>query len=689
MRTRILVYSLLLSFAAAISFLTVRRTAGASAPMAWSMAITTSPSSYVDSAGQSWVADAYFTGGHTATRANRIAGALTPGRAAVSGASDAVVYDNERWGMSSYNIPVPVAGIYLVRLHEAETWFTSQPCAGKRVFSVTAQGATILPNLDICAAVGPNRAYVLDAAVPVNNGTLNLGFAASTNNAKVDGIQVILEQQLATATDPPPTTSPTTTATPTTTAVPTPTTPPPTTPTGSTPTSPCSGVVVTPGQDIQAAIDNNPSGATICLQPGTYRLSSALSPRDGDTLDGAGRQAILNGAQVVSGWQPSGLSWVASGYLPAPYTDPNYDPCEDTTNNPCKLDEWLFRDNVHLVRATSAAAVVSGTFYADYSANKIYVGDDPSGHTLELSSAREAIEVTVPNVTIQNLVVEKFASPAQRGAVVANADSTTISNDDLRFNHGAGLYDYGNNLHVVGSHIHDNGMLGIGTNAVTGTVVTGSELDHNNTDGFWINDGENGGFKSTHAATEDVENNKVHDNTGMGLWFDESDSNDTIKGNTITNNAADGIRYEISAQATIENNIVTGNGHNRGRTQDGPDNLYYGAGINDSNAQNVEIAFNTVSGNDNGIGLVEQDRGGPNLTGTNVHDNTITMTSGVTGLQQSVGDDSYFTTQGNRFSHDTYHLSPVSGSLFSWLDQTVDSPTWVADGQDTTGTFGP
>jgi hypothetical protein len=447
-------------------------------------------------------------------------------------------------------------------------------------------------------------------------------------------------------------------------------------------------VSVAAGQDVQSAINSNPGGTTFCLQPGVYRLSGPLSPQSGDVIDGAGRQAVLNGAKVITGWQQSGSAWVASGYLPTPYTDSNYDPCEDQNNNHCKLDEWAFRDNNHLNRVMSVSAVGPGTFYTDYNNNLVYVGDNPSGHNLEISSARQAIEVAAANVTIRNLTVEKFASPAQRGAVVANADSTTITNDEFRFNHGAGLYDYGNNLHVTASRMHDNGMVGIGAFNVSGLVVTGNELDHNNTDGFWINDGENGGFKSTNSSGEDIENNNAHDNVGMGLWFDISDNHDTIKGNTTAHNAADGIRYEISGPALITQNTVTGNGFNRGRTQGGANNLYYGAGLTDSNGQGVEISYNTLSGNDNGIGLVEQSRGGPNLTNTNVHDNTITMTSGVTGLQQSVSDNSYFTSQGNSFTHNTYHLNPTTGTFFAWLNQVIPSTQWVAGGQDTTGTFG-
>jgi Malectin domain/Right handed beta helix region len=174
----------------------------------WTLRINSGGPAFTDSLGRSWVADTDFGGGATTSRSNHIADALVPGVGAVSGAGDQSMYDTERWGMNSYTIPVPATGTYLVRLHEAETYF-SAPCAGQRVFSVAAHGATIIANLDICAAVGPNRAYVLDSQVPVTDGNIDLAFSATANAPKVSGIEVTLV-----STAVPPTPAPTATPTP-------------------------------------------------------------------------------------------------------------------------------------------------------------------------------------------------------------------------------------------------------------------------------------------------------------------------------------------------------------------------------------------------------------------------------------------------------------------------------------------
>lgn len=431
-----------------------------------------------------------------------------------------------------------------------------------------------------------------------------------------------------------------------------------------------------------------PGGTTFCLQSGVYRLSGPVAPLSGDVISGQ-PGTVLSGAQVVTGWQQTSTSvWSASGFLPPAYSDTNYNPCQNAATNLCKLDEWLFRDDVELTRVASAAAVVPGTFYTDYAANRIYVGDNPTGHVLEVSRTKTAIESTADHVTAQGLRVEKFATYNQHGAVVANGPYWTVRNCQVRYNHGAGVYTYANNLQVLNSRIDHNGTLGIGVYLATGVLVQGNELDHNNTDGSLINDGENGGYKSTNSS-DTVTGNNVHDNLGMGLWFDIDDNGSTITNNTVSNNASSGIRYEISYNATITGNTITGNGHNR---QQGDGSLYYGAGLDLSNANGVTVSGNTVTGNDNGIGLVMQNRGSGTygtwqLANVSVHDNQVDMTTGVTGLVESVNDTSYFTSKNNHYANDHYQLDSLGSLRFSWQNTDGTSSYWTSNGQDTTGTF--
>jgi len=133
---------------------------------------------FTDTSGNVWAADNSFTGGSTVDR----------GAIAIANTNDDRIYQTERYG-NPFSYAFNVAnGTYTVNLHFAETFFTS---SGQRVFSVTAEGATIVSNLDIFASAGANAALIRTANVTVNDGQLNLNFTASVNNALVNGIEII------------------------------------------------------------------------------------------------------------------------------------------------------------------------------------------------------------------------------------------------------------------------------------------------------------------------------------------------------------------------------------------------------------------------------------------------------------------------------------------------------------------
>jgi hypothetical protein len=131
--------------------------------------------SFIDSANNAWAADKNFSGGSTYTKANAIAGTV-----------DDTLFQSERYGNFSYNIPVP-NGTYAITLRFAEIYWTS---AGKRVFNVTVEGQTVISNLDIYAAAGANTALDRVVQATVTDGTLNIGFVTVVDNAKVSAIQV-------------------------------------------------------------------------------------------------------------------------------------------------------------------------------------------------------------------------------------------------------------------------------------------------------------------------------------------------------------------------------------------------------------------------------------------------------------------------------------------------------------------
>jgi hypothetical protein len=140
-----------------------------------------------------WNSDRYFEGGS----ALNWSGSLE-----VAGTDDPDLYLTQRSGSGpgkhrgfDYAIPVDESGVYMVRLYFAEPYWGApggpEGDAGRRVFTVTAEGETLVEDLDIYAEVGELTALVKQAEVDVQDGELNLSFTASEGEPIVAAIEVL------------------------------------------------------------------------------------------------------------------------------------------------------------------------------------------------------------------------------------------------------------------------------------------------------------------------------------------------------------------------------------------------------------------------------------------------------------------------------------------------------------------
>ncbi|MGH8912040.1 MAG: hypothetical protein ACRDVD_05965, partial [Acidimicrobiia bacterium] len=132
--------------------------------------------------------------------------------------------------------------------------------------------------------------------------------------------------------------------------------------------------------------------------------------------------------------------------------------------------------------------------------------------------------------------------------------------------------------------------------------------------------------------------------------------------------------------ATIRNNTALGNGF------DNP-NWLAGAGILVLNSPGVTVSGNIVRGNADGIAGIQGDRevvAGKNCTlelkDLSIHDNTIDMSTGYTGI---VTDDTnaVFDSWNNSFSGNDYVLQPSGDEFFSWDGDHHTLTEWTALGQ--------
>ncbi len=134
---------------------------------------------YADKAGIIYQADSFFSGGGIFK---------TP--ASIMGTEDPTLYQSERFGNFSYNIPV-ANGNYAVILKFAEIYNSA---SGQRIFDVKIEGKEVVSDLDLYSRVGKNRAYDLIVPVSVADGVLNIEFRTEKGNAKVNAILVSSSQ---------------------------------------------------------------------------------------------------------------------------------------------------------------------------------------------------------------------------------------------------------------------------------------------------------------------------------------------------------------------------------------------------------------------------------------------------------------------------------------------------------------
>jgi len=445
-------------------------------------------------------------------------------------------------------------------------------------------------------------------------------------------------------------------------------------------------VVVGPNQRIQDLVERSPEGTSFLIQAGVHRLESVV-PKNRDSFVGEPR-AILNGAVVIKAFERRGDYWTA------PCSNPKVDgPGKCQPQYPaCTLPEDLFVDDEPLRRAANLADLEPHTWYLDYDAGKLYLSDDPSAHTVELGVTPHAFYGSATAVTIRGLVIEKYANPAQSGAIQAFRDpgpsgqNWIVEGNEIRLNHGAGIR-VGRGTHVVENRIHHNGQIGVEGSGAN-ILVEENEIAYNNYAGYdygW----EAGGAKFTFAQRLAVRNNHVHHNQGPGLWTDNDNDSVLYELNRTEANLVAGILHEISFTAIIRDNVVENDGFNpRGAA------LWWGAGIYISSSSHVEVYRNTLRNCMNGIVAVQAQRGSSRSTGRpylvqhiDVHDNVVVQSSGTAAgiVKHAQFDDAVFKSWGNRFRGNRYVLGAAKGKFYQWMNASRTREEWQAFGNDLDG----
>jgi Malectin domain len=132
-----------------------------------------SKNQYIDHAGQVWGPDRYYSGGTALSAAPHF----------INRTSDAILYQNCRYGDFTYDVPLK-PGVYELRLYFAETIYGPGSLAGggesSRIFNVEMNGKPILTEFDPLADAGGGDTAdvrVFTDVAPAPDGFLHLRFS--------------------------------------------------------------------------------------------------------------------------------------------------------------------------------------------------------------------------------------------------------------------------------------------------------------------------------------------------------------------------------------------------------------------------------------------------------------------------------------------------------------------------------
>lgn len=373
---------------------------------------------------------------------------------------------------------------------------------------------------------------------------------------------------------------------------------------------PVDPLVEQPPGTLQALVDAAAPGSTIDVPPGLYR--EAVVVRAAVTLRGAG--AEIRGSDIWTAWSAADGGWISDDRVPDLYTGGT---CAEPR---CAWPEQVFVDGAPLLQVETDPD--PGEFARDQDF-RIVLGDDPTGHTVEVSTRQHWVLAEAPDVTVEGFAMRHVASAAQFGGIQAGAggDRLTVRGVSLSDASGA-LVSFHDNAGgaLLDSDLRGGGQLGVkgGGAGVRDLTIQGNRIRGNNTEGFesgW----ESGGIKLTNATSPVIVDNEISDNLGPGIWCDIDCTDAVITGNRVHDNSRAGIMFEISDGATIADNIVGDNGW-------GFATWGWGAGILVSSASGAVVRDNLVAWNADGISVVSQDRDGSSwdrVTDVVVESNTI------------------------------------------------------------------
>lgn len=356
-------------------------------------------------------------------------------------------------------------------------------------------------------------------------------------------------------------------------------------------TCPNDSIDIWPGDDIAGIINAAYPGTRFCIH-GLHRPTESLAPKNGQVLFGED-DARISGARELTAWSlfESGI-WVYSGEYATQenivdvYTTDNRVACYEVST----YQDDVFYDDQRMMRVLSLDQLRGvdalpegqgeteaefGRFFFDYAADQIYIDQDPTAVTVDLSFLDVLVDADSRDVRIMNLTAEKA-----RSAIIDARLGTSWKIEDvtIRFAHNTGIYtgpgEESAPFLIMRSLITNNGQAGI-IGPAKFLEIRDSELSWNNIANYRItaDDGECGSFEGTAGArivggyvgsvdqpSLRIVNLDAHHNLTDAVHTDIHAQWIVVGNSNFHDNERVGLAHEIGCEAEVAYNSFTNNG---------------------------------------------------------------------------------------------------------------------------------
>ena len=364
-----------------------------------------------------------------------------------------------------------------------------------------------------------------------------------------------------------------------------------------------SGKTISSPLSVVKAFVRAPIGATIVFRGGTYRNVNNGFIDKKLTLQPYQQETVwIKGSDEVHGWVADGGIWRKDGWnysfpnnVSSEYIDPKYPMAA--------YRDMVYINGASLKQVGSKAEVVPGTFYVDPANKKLYIGDNPTGKTIESTVRSAALNIWKHSSYDPSYTVVRglgFAHYANQ-ALGVGAGHVTLENNAFVWNGVAGADFWGSgdggklgpssDAIVRGNIFSYNGSKGLGGSYVHRMLLENNIISYNNIEHFskiW----DSGGIKLINSDAVLWRNNLVENNFGNGMWLDISSTNARVVNNHSRYNQGIGIFYEISHNGMLASNVADSNA----------------VGIMLSDTTNTRVYNNTLSMNNKNLVVKDTER---------------------------------------------------------------------------------